>query len=170
MKATHLIEIVQALNEGQVRYLIVGGLAVNAHGYLRYTNDVDVVLQLEPGNILRGLNALSRLGYRPKQPVDAAQFADVSRRESWIRDKAMLVFPLWCEQRIETPIDIFVREPFDFETEWKVAVRSEVSEGIIALFVSFSTLCVMKQQAGRPQDLADISQLRMIQGNGASRE
>jgi hypothetical protein len=80
MKAAHLIEIVQALNEGQVRYLIVGGLAVNAHGYLRYTNDVDVVLQLEPGNILRGLNALSRLGYRPKQPVDAAQFADASRR------------------------------------------------------------------------------------------
>jgi len=163
MKAAHLVDIVQALNGEHVRYLIVGGLAVNAHGYLRYTNDVDLVLQLERANVLRGLAALARLGYRPKQPVTAAQFADAGQRESWIRDKAMLVFPLWCDQRVETPIDLFVREPFDFETEWMAAVQSEVSEGILAPFVRLSTLCDLKQQAGRPQDLADISQLRAIQ-------
>ena len=170
MKASHLVDIVQALNGERVRYLIVGGLAVNTHGYLRYTNDVDLVLHLEPANILRGLSALARLGYRPKHPVTAAQFADADLREQWSRDKRMLVFPLWCEQRMETPIDIFVREPFDFETELKAAVQGEVSEGVFAPFVSLSTLYALKRQAGRPQDLADISQLQMVHEKDTSRE
>lgn len=38
--------IVRALNDAGVRYLIAGGLAVNAHGYLRFTKDVDFVIQL----------------------------------------------------------------------------------------------------------------------------
>lgn len=47
-----------ALNGSRVKYLIVGGLAVIAHGYERLTKDVDLVIGLEPGNISRGLRAL----------------------------------------------------------------------------------------------------------------
>ncbi len=39
--------IVQALNTANVQYLIVGGLAVNAHGYERLTRDVDLVIGLD---------------------------------------------------------------------------------------------------------------------------
>ena len=39
-----------------MRYLVAGGLAVNAHGYLRLTRDVDIVLQLGPG-AARGLDS-----------------------------------------------------------------------------------------------------------------
>ncbi len=42
MKLASLEAIVRALNEGSVRYLIAGGLAVNAHGYVRLTQDVDL--------------------------------------------------------------------------------------------------------------------------------
>jgi hypothetical protein len=164
MKAAHLVEIVQALNGAGVRYLVVGGLAVNAHGFLRYTNDVDLVIQLESANLLTALRALAGLGYRPKHPVTAEQFADAGLRESWIEGKDMLVFPLWGDQRVETPIDILVREPFDFETEWPKAVRGEVSEGVFAPFVALATLVALKRKAGRPQDLADLSQLRLIWG------
>jgi hypothetical protein len=38
--------VVAALNAAEVRYLIVGGLAVNAHGYQRTTVDLDMVIQL----------------------------------------------------------------------------------------------------------------------------
>jgi len=40
--------IVDALNAAGVRYLIAGGLAVVAHGYVRFTADVDLILDLEP--------------------------------------------------------------------------------------------------------------------------
>jgi hypothetical protein len=63
--------IVRALSEAGVRYLIAGGLAVNAHGYLRFTKNADFVVQLIPDNIKRAFAALEALGYTPLAPVTA---------------------------------------------------------------------------------------------------
>ena len=82
MKLESVSAIVEALNGAKVRYLVVGGLAVVAHGYLRFTNDVDLVIQLEPDNIRRTFEALSRLGYRPGVPITAEQFADAGNRHT----------------------------------------------------------------------------------------
>jgi len=46
MKLTSLEAILAVLKQYDVRYLIVGGLAVTAHGYGRLTVDVDLVVQL----------------------------------------------------------------------------------------------------------------------------
>ena len=55
--------VVRALNAAGVRYLIVGGLAVNAHGFLRATRDLDLVIQLSLGNLRAGLKSLFGIGY-----------------------------------------------------------------------------------------------------------
>ncbi|MBI1864600.1 MAG: hypothetical protein HYR98_02505, partial [Nitrospirae bacterium] len=86
MKLASIEAIVRALNEAGVRYLVAGGLAVNAHGYLRFTKDADLVVQLMPDNIRRAFAALKTLGYKPLAPVTAQQFADRDTREGWIRD------------------------------------------------------------------------------------
>jgi len=65
MKLADVEAIVRALNGAHVRYLIVGGLAVVAHGYPRLTVDVDIVLNLERENVLRAMRALEVIGYRP---------------------------------------------------------------------------------------------------------
>jgi len=59
-----------ALNDNRVRYLVAGGLAVVAHGYLRTTQDIDLVLDLEEDNTRRALKALEELGYNPTVRVD----------------------------------------------------------------------------------------------------
>jgi hypothetical protein len=51
--------VVETLNHASVRYLIAGGLAVNAHGYMRATNDLDLVIALETTNIVTALRALA---------------------------------------------------------------------------------------------------------------
>ncbi len=61
MRVASFESIVRALNEAGVRYLIAGGLAVNAHGYLRFTNDIDFVIQLIPDNIIGPLPHSRRL-------------------------------------------------------------------------------------------------------------
>lgn len=66
---------VRALNDAGVRHLVAGGLAVNAHGYLRFTKDIDVVIQLIPDNVTRAFAPLSTLGYTPVAPVTAEQLA-----------------------------------------------------------------------------------------------
>ena len=105
MKLASFEAIVRALEKAGVRYLVVGGLAVNAHGYLRFTKDVDFVVQLIPDNIERAFAALGALGYRPTVPIMAEQFADAALRESWIRDKGMRVLLFWSDAHRETPID-----------------------------------------------------------------
>jgi len=162
MKLASVEAIFRALNDAGVRYLVAGGLAVNAHGYLRYTKDVDFVLHLVPDNIKRAFSALGRLGYKPNVPVNAEQFADTELRQSWIRDKGMQVLQLWSDAHIETPIDIFVNEPFPFNDEYDRALVKPLYGTIKVRFVSIPTLIRMKETAGREQDRIDIEHLHTI--------
>ncbi|MFO1426587.1 MAG: hypothetical protein U1F11_06360 [Steroidobacteraceae bacterium] len=153
--------IIRALNAAGVRYLVAGGLAVNAHGYLRLTMDVDLVVQLVPENIGRAFAVLAGLGYRPSVPVTAEQFARPEQRERWMREKSMTVLQLWSDAHRETSIDLFVAEPFDFDDEHRRAWRRELAAGVEVPFISLATLIRMKEQAGRPQDLIDVEHLRI---------
>ncbi len=150
-----------ALHDADVRYLIVGGLAVNAHGYLRFTKDVDLVLELKIENLRRAIDALEALGYQPAAPVALDQLADASQRESWVREKGMQVFQLWSDLHPETPIDVFVAEPFDFDTEFAKALKKPLRKDLPVYFVSIDTLIEMKRLANRPQDHIDIENLAM---------
>lgn len=50
--------VLTPLERAEVRYLVVGGVAVVLHGYLRTTLDLDLVVQLERGNVERALSAI----------------------------------------------------------------------------------------------------------------
>ncbi len=153
--------IVRSLNAAGVRYLIAGGLAVNAHGYLRFTKDADLVIQLIPDNIAKAFTALGTLGYKPSVPVTPEQFADDATREGWIRDKGMQVLQFWSDAHPETPIDIFVSEPFPFDEEFAHALLKPLYGSIDVRFVSIPTLIRMKEAVGREQDRIDIEHLRL---------
>jgi len=161
MKVASFEAIVRALNDSQVRFIVVGGIAVASHGYLRQTKDVDLVIELQHGNVIRGLLALQTLGYFPRVPVTPEQFADTGLRESWIRDKRLIVLNLFSDAHPQTPVDIFAREPFVFSTEHEAALVDEVTHGVPVRIVSLPTLLRMKAEAGRPEDLLDIEQLKL---------
>jgi len=167
MEVRSIEAIVRALNDAGIRYLMVGGLAVNAHGYARMTRDVDLVIQLEPSNTERGLRALLDAGYRLMIPEPPEAFADPAKREAWRRDKGMIVLKLWSDEHRRTPVDVFAYEPFPFDREYEAAVWVEVAPGLKAPVVSLPTLLQMKREAGRPRDLDDINELqRSEEGNG----
>lgn len=161
MKLSSFEAITRSLNEAGVRYLIAGGLAVNVHGYLRFTKDADLIIQLIPDNIAKAFTALAKLGYRPSVPITAEQFSDQETRASWIRDKGMQVLQLWSDEHRETPIDIFVYEPFPFDEEYANALVKPLYGAIEVHFVTIPTLIRMKEAAGREQDRIDIEHLRM---------
>ena len=163
MKLTSLEAIASALRDADVRYLIVGGLAVAAHGHGRVTFDLDLVLQMHPENVRRAMAALESLGYHPTIPVPATQFADAAIRESWIRDKNMVVFQMHSDKHPETRIDLFVAEPFNFDNEYDSALVGDILPGLPARFVRLETLIQMKETAGREKDREDIRQLRLLQ-------
>jgi len=162
MKMASLEKIFSSLNRAGVRYLVAGGLAVNAHGYQRLTVDLDLVIHLKKPNILAAFEALSALGYHPTVPVTEEEFADPDNRKKWFDEKQMRVLNLFSDEHPETPLDIFVQEPFDFEKAYKSAMRVALFPGLVVSFVSVSALIEMKGNTGRLRDQDDIDHLNML--------
>ena len=82
MEKRSIEAIIGALNAVNVRYLVAGGLAVVAHGYVRFTADLDLILDLDSANLGQATAALSRLGYRPRAPVGIGEFAEPANGRS----------------------------------------------------------------------------------------
>lgn len=162
MKLASVEAIARGLDAAGVRYLVVGGLAVIAHGYGRLTMDVDLVVQLEPGNVVAAFDALGKLGYRPRVPVTAAQFANPALRREWIETKDMKVLNLHSDHHRETSVDVFVIEPFDFDTEYARSTVQELAAGTALRIVHRDTLIAMKEAVGRPRDLDDAWHLKHL--------
>jgi hypothetical protein len=155
-----------ALTNAHVKYLVVGGVAVVMHGHLRVTADLDLVLKLDKSNLEKAVVALEGLGFRPRAPVSLLQFVDPEIRESWIRDKGLTVFSLWSPNHPGFELDLFVREPFDFEHVYQNAVRVRL-DSCVATVIPLEALIALKQSVGRPRDLEDIAALRALRdGDG----
>jgi predicted nucleotidyltransferase len=153
--------ILDALNRASVRYLVVGGVAVVLHGYLRTTADLDLIIQLDRDNVLRALHALQDHHYRPRAPVVAEEFAEQQVREKWIREKGLAVFTLWSPVHPTLEIDLFVSEPFDFDAVYARALCVPL-EKTEATVIALEDLIALKQRVGRPRDLEDIAALESL--------
>ncbi len=166
MEKRSVESIVAALNAADVRYLIAGGLAVVAHGYVRFTADLDLILDLDSANVRRAIAALTPLGYRPRAPVAMDDFADPGKRAEWARERGMTVFSLSSSSHPATEIDLFVELPLDFEAAHRNAVRMEVAPNVRATIIGVSDLIRLKKRAGRPQDLLDVEKLQALRTEG----
>ncbi|MEM8963651.1 MAG: DUF6036 family nucleotidyltransferase, partial [Acidobacteriota bacterium] len=154
-------QVLTALNQAEVLYLVVGGLAVVLHGHLRTTMDLDLVVRLQEENLGRALDALQDLGYASVLPVPLSQLADPAIRDMWIREKNMIAFSLWNPGQPLFKLDILVSEPFDFASTYQRSVQVTLG-ATKARVVSLDDLIDLKRQSGRPQDLADIDALETI--------
>jgi hypothetical protein len=163
MAASELLRVFDALAKARVRYLVVGGVAVVLHGHLRVTADLDLVIDLERGNALAAMSALSALGYRPRAPVPLEQFADVQQRQIWNEDKGLTVFSLWSPTSPGTEIDLFVKEPFAFDDVYARAVTVEI-DGVPVVVLALPDLIALKRAAGRSKDIEDVAVLTKILG------
>jgi predicted nucleotidyltransferase len=159
-------QVLAELNAEGVRYLVVGGVAVVLHGHLRTTADLDLVVALSPDNVRRALSALGRLRFRPRAPVQAEAFADPEARREWVEEKGMTVFSLWSAEVPGIEVDLFVREPFDFDRAYGRAVRVDL-DTTSATVASLEDLVALKRAAGRPVDLADVAALEAIATKGS---
>jgi hypothetical protein len=151
--------VLKVLNDGGVRYLVVGGLAVNAHGVLRFTADMDLAIEMSNKNIIKAFQVLKALGYKPIVPITSREFANKKKRKMWIEKKNMRALQFYSDKHKETSVDVLVDEPFVFDKEYEKALVKILGGDLDVPFVSLNTLLKMKKLAGRPKDLADIDDL-----------
>ena len=166
MKLKTIETIFRALNREDVRYLIAGGLAVVAHGYVRFTADIDLILDMEEKNLKKAIKAFDLLGYRPRPPVELKDFIYPEKRSVWIKEKGLTVFSLWNPDHPATEIDIFVESPVIFKKAYASGISFEIAEGVKATVLGVNDLISIKKNTGRAKDLDDIEKLTaLIEGN-----
>lgn len=155
-------DVFRELQNAKVQYLVVGGIAVNLYGALRSTADLDMMLYLaDDENVKNFIDVVKRLGYRPRAPVPMDDFADATKRASWIKDKGALVFTFLRPNSYEQ-IDIFLDDPIDFIEAYKSRKEFRVGDLVIAA-PSIEHLKMMKRKAHRDKDLADLKQLEKLE-------
>lgn len=153
--------VFRVLGEAGARYVVVGGLATVLHGYVRLTADIDLVVDLEPSEARKAMQALGRLGLRPRAPVDATDFADPDKRRQWVEEKGMQVFSLWDPAEPLLEVDVFVTHPIPFEELWGRSEEIALDQVPIRI-ASIPDLIALKRLAGRPEDAQDIEALEAI--------
>jgi len=155
-------ELLCALSAAQVRYVLVGGMAVQLHGYFRTTFDVDLVLAMDDENLTRFIGVAKQLGLVPSIPVPIDSLRNAAQIEQWHREKGMLAFALREPQTGGGVVDVLVRPEVPFEQLYERAVVGELL-GQQVKIASIADLLTMKRRANRDKDRLDIGALEKIQ-------
>lgn len=138
-------ELLAYLDTAGVRFVVVGGVAVVIHGHARLTVDIDLVVDLEPENVRRAIDALTARGLRPLLPVNAHDFADAAKRREWIETRNLQVFTLRDPRNPLLTVDLFAVEPIPFTDLWSRA-ETVVLGGREIRIASLSDLIGMSEQ------------------------
>ena len=138
-------DLLQNLHACEVRYLVAGGYAVIHHSQPRYTKDIDLWIEPTPANARRLMRAFRLFGI-PLLDITETDFA------------------MPCTQfSLGVPpcaIDFLTTIPgLEFESAWLGKVTS-MENDFPVYYLGKADLILAKQAAGRPQDLADLDELR----------
>lgn len=153
MRQFDLRALLEALIEGGVNFVVIGGVAVGAHGYVRGTEDLDVVPDPDPDNLARLTKALEKLDSTlptvRERPFDPATDAGVIRRGGNVT--AMTRFG-------ELDVVQRARGVPSYTQLNEDAVESDLL-GIPVRVCSLARLRKMKEAQNREQDRADLANL-----------
>ena len=155
-------EILQELNRHKVKYLVVGGVAVNLYGFYRSTADLDIILLLEDPNLKNFVKAVKKLKLVPRVPVKIEDFANAALRKTWIKDKNMKAFTLYDPPFQRKYLDVVIDHPINFPKAFK---RRKIfkDRGLAVPVIAIMDLIKMKKDAHRARDQIDLMGLRQIQ-------
>lgn len=158
--ARDFLDILSRLHDHHVNFVIVGGVAAAMHGNTRVTYDLDIVPSLEPNSWQALVELLWSLGARPRIPEPLESIRVVSNVRQWHRERNMLALSFRTPDG-STEVDLLVSESDRIE-ELRRRAASLTLDGRTFFVASIDDLIIMKERAGRPQDLLDIAQLKDI--------
>jgi hypothetical protein len=157
------LPLLRALHERGIEHIVVGGFAVNAHGFIRVTKDLDIVPSPAEGNLERLAEMLHDVGARildtddftgEETPADPTRTADLEMGGNFclLTDLGRLDVMQWLS-------GVDVDDPYGELN--RDTVEGSV-DGIPVRVCSLEHLRAMKRAAGRPQDLEDLRRLGEI--------
>ena len=141
-------DMLQALTDEKVRFLLVGAYALAAHGYPRATMDIDIWVMPSPENAAAVLRALQHFG----TPLQNLTAQDLQKYDT--------VFQIGVAPR---RIDIITSvSGLQFEETFAHSLAVDI-EGIEVRIPSIPDLIRNKRASGRTKDIADAEALEELQ-------
>jgi predicted nucleotidyltransferase len=158
MPALRLQELLRQLSDAEIRFVLVGGLAVNAWGYLRTTQDVDIVPDPSASNLAKLDEVLS--GLDGKVEV-GGRLLTASAISTFLRtgDRTLVTTSLGSVDVLQGLPQI---PPFAILDEKATDVDMD---GLVVRVCSLEHLLEMKSASNRPRDLDDLDALRAANGD-----
>jgi hypothetical protein len=162
--SNHINEILFALSDADVEFIVGGGVAAVLHGVERVTLDVDLALNMEPENVKKFLGVMEELGLKPRVPVPARDLMSAEAVQRMIAEKGAMVFSFVDLDRPLRQVDIFLRSNLafaDLDESAHVVVVEKRSIKIIGI----GKLLEIKRAIlpVRDKDLIDIKELEKLQ-------
>lgn len=153
--------ILEELAREGVDFLIIGGVAVGFHGYVRATKDVDVVPAPDPQNLARLARVLRELDAQ----IDGAEEFEDGELPDPLDPEALALGGNWVLRTRLGRFDImqWIGEDALWEKLSQAAIETEIG-GLVVKVVSYEDLVALKEHAGRPEDLIDLQRLRQARG------
>lgn len=153
MSQFDLRALVESLRDHGVRFVVIGGVAVGAHGYVRATEDLDMVPEPDPANIDRLIDVLSTLEATlptaEGRPFDPSSDAGVLRRGGNITADTKFGGLDVVQRADGVPA---------YSALYSQAIETDLL-GIPVQVCSLAQLREMKRAQGRAQDRADLENL-----------
>ena len=150
MMDTPYEKLLAKLARAEVKFFIVGGVAVALNGFVRTTEDVDILIDASSDNIGRLLDALGDFGEGHARQLRIADFSDSEGAIRIIEDFPLDVFTMMRGKRYADLVGATKTTQID-----NVEVRYLNAQGLIAL----------KGDSQRDQDRIDVSVLRSLHPN-----
>ena len=159
--------LLRSFSEAGLRYVVVGGVAVNAHGVIRATKDLDICPDPDRSNLerlaklLRDLEVVqvgaedfddAEMPFDPKNAEDLAQGGNF-RLQTRLGELDVMQWLSGIEG--DLAYAVLADEAMIVELE-----------GLDVPICSLRHLRAMKRAAGRPQDLQDLADLAVARGDG----
>lgn len=151
-------KIFAKLEKAHIKYLIVGGVAVNLYGYSRFTGDIDIIITLDNENLDKLDKLMHKLGYIERQPINIKELGDPKRLKEFIKKKGLKAFTFISNDKPQLDIDIIVEESMDFDKYIKRKKTVKVWD-IELPVCHIDDLIKMKKAANRDKDLIDLEAL-----------
>src|SRR5205823_11136626 len=90
--SNHINEILFALTDAEVEFVVGGGVAAVLHGVERVTLDIDLALDMDPANVEKFLRVMQDLRLQPRAPVPARDLMSHEAVQRMVAEKGALVF------------------------------------------------------------------------------
>ena len=153
-------EILNEFQRQKVKYVLMGGIAMNLLGSLRNTADLDLLVEMSDANLAKIVKILTKRGYHVKQPVDPMGIANAEVRKDWIKNKGMRTFNFYKDEGLQE-VGIIIDSPVSYQKAQKAILKIKCA-GMVLPVISIDHLIKMKKKAGRDIDQADVEELKLI--------